>query len=357
MSIATHLLCYLCLALWPAQVDSQASPLHRVPTHELRIRLPGVAVIRDSAAWEQLWRRFEQRATNASGIVHAAVPAVDFRTEMLVAVALGPSSGCSNEERNIRRIVERSDSIVVVFGPAHEGPRFTCAAVIEPVDVVRLRRSSKPVAFHPDRPEIPTPLPATWWWRPKPAEFDTMSEVERGVFATALAQDPGTPLSTLAELARNSGTRAWWIGRELLRRPDVRGSADVMMALARWGGDVGRDARDSLFTRHGRALAGKRGTPSDVLGMLIEQLGGPWTPYRQEVARLLLRHKKVRGDRDLLGDFIFRVQNRPDLIAEACPLFLARWSPWDRVMDMDGKPTNGWSSRIPCPNRPPPPRG
>jgi hypothetical protein len=41
----------LALAILAGQADSQAAPLDRIPTHQLRIRTPGVAVIRDSATW------------------------------------------------------------------------------------------------------------------------------------------------------------------------------------------------------------------------------------------------------------------------------------------------------------------
>jgi hypothetical protein len=322
--------------------------------------LPGVAVIRDSVAWVRLWQRYEQRAYGDSGVVHAAVPAIDFRTEMLVAVALGRSSGCSNNAHYISQIVERPDSIVFVIGSAQEGgPVLTCMMIIEPVDVVRLGRSTKPVAFHSYEPGMPTPPPAAWWSQPSPAELERMDKPERGVFTAALARDPATPLSTLVTIAERLEVGAGEIARDLLRRPDARASTEVLTAIARWDpsyGSIGQDAREELFTRHGLALAGEPETPSEVLGMLIERLREHWTPHHQEVARLLLQHPTVRSNQDLLLRFTQMVQQRPDLSVEACQLYLVRWSPWERTTYADGTPTNEWYSRLPCPNLPPPPR-
>lgn len=361
MRIGTRLLWLLCFVVCAAPAGSQATQLRRVPTHELLIPLPGVAVIRDSVAWERLWRRYEERAHNDSGVVHAAVPAIDFRTEMLVAVALGPSSGCSNEAHYISQIVEHPDSIVIVLGSADEGgPQLTCMMIIEPMDVVRLGSSAKPVAFHWYQAGVPTPPPATWWSQPSLAELDGMGKAERRVFMTALARDPATPLSTLAAIAGRLGMEDAETAKDLLRRPDVRASTEVLAALTRWDqwdGSVDQDAGDELFVRHGLVLADEPGTPSDVLGVLIERLRGHWTPHHQEVARLLLQHPTVRGDQDLLRRFIDLTQQRSDLSTEACELYLARWSPWERTTSEDGTPTNHWYSRLACPDLPPPPRG
>jgi hypothetical protein len=331
MRIGARLLWPLFLSLCAVPAASQTESLHRVATQQLLIPLRGVAVIRDSVAWHLLWRRYEERAYRDGRVVHAAVPSIDFRTEMLVAVALGPTSGCSNEAHNIGDIVERPDSIIIVIGSADEGEplvQLTCAMEIEPVDVVRLNRSSKPVAFHSYQAGIPTPPPATWWRRPSPAELDRMGESERGVFMSVLARDPATPLPTLVTIVGRLPVGEGEIARDLLRRSDVLASTELLIALARWdqqGGSRGREAKDELFARHGTALAGDPSTPSDVLGMLIEQLRGQWTPRHQEVARLLARNPTVQGKDELLRQFIFLTQNRRDVSGEACKVYVARW--------------------------------
>lgn len=326
MRIGVRLLWLLCFALCTAPAASQTIPLRRVPTHQLLIPLPGVAVIRDSATWKRLWLRYEERAYSDSGVVHAAVPAIDFRTEMLVAVSLGRSSGCSNSAHYIGQVVERPDSIVVVVGSAGGGdPQLTCAMIIEPVDVVRLRRSAKPVAFHSYEPGIPTPSAATWWSQPSPAELDRMDEVERAVLTAALARDPATPMPTLEAIARHLKVGDGETARDLLRRPDVLASTELLIALARWDRYGGSDAEDVLVVRHGLALAGDPATPGDVLRMLIEHLRGPWTPHHQEVARLLVQNPTIRGNEELLRQFIFLTQNRRDLSGEACKAYAARW--------------------------------
>ena len=324
--IGVGLLWILPLVVCTAPATSQTIPLRRVPMHQLRIPLPGVAVIRDSATWKRLWMRYEERAYGDSGVVHAAVPAIDFRTEMLVAVSLGPSSGCSNSAQNIGQIMERSDSIVVVIGSAGEGePHLTCDMIIEPVDVVRLRRSAKPVAFHSYEPGNPTPSIATWWSQPSPAELDRMDEVERAVITAALVRDPATPLSTLDTIVGRLRVEDGEIVNDLLRRPDVLASTELLIALARLDKHGGSDAENVLVVRHGLALAGDPATPGDVLGMLIEHLRGPWTPHHQEVARLLAQNPTVWGTEALLRQFIFLTQNRRDVSGEACKVYVARW--------------------------------
>jgi hypothetical protein len=324
--IGAGLLWILPFVVCTAPAASQTSQLRRVPTHQLLMPLPGVAVIRDSATWKRLWLRYEERAYGDSGVVHAEVPAIDFRTEMLVAVSLGRSSGCSNSAHYIGQVVERPDSLVVVIGSAGEGePQLTCDMIIEPIDVVRLGRSAKPVAFHSYEPGIPTPSEATWWNQPSSAELDRMDQAERRVLTAALVRDPATPLSTLVTIVGRLSVNDGEIANDLLRRPDVLASTELLIALARLDKHGGSDAEDVLVVRHGLALAGDPATPDDVLGMLIEHLRGPWTPHHQEVARLLAQNPTVWGTEALLRQFIFLTQNRRDVSGEACKVYVARW--------------------------------
>jgi hypothetical protein len=356
MRLRDPLLCLLALAILAERANSQAARLNRVPTHELRIRTPGVAVIRDSVTWALLWRRYEQLAWVDTGIVHATVPVVDFREHMLVAVALGSTSGCGNVAHYVRRIVERSDSVVVVFGPAHEGEELTCMMLIDPVDVVRLPRSSKPVAFRPDRGELRVPPPARWWLQPQPAELDRMPVRERVELMLALARDPATPLETLEAIARRLARADSHVGADLLRRADARSNAALVTGLFRLGSDVGRQAGEVLFAQHGTALAGDPGTSADILALLVGKLGGQWTLQRQQVAELLLRNATVRANRELLGDYIYWVQPHPTLSREACRVYLAQWSRWERVLTEDGRPTDQMQTSLACPEPPRSPR-
>jgi hypothetical protein len=218
--------------------------------------------------------------------------------------------------------------------------------------------AAEPQAFclPPDRAGLATPPPARWWRQPQPAELDRIPAPAREELMLALARDPRTPLPTLEAIARRLTRADAHVGSQLLRRPDVRSNAALVTILFRLGSDVGRDAGDVLFAQHGVALAGDPGTPTDILGLLIAKLAGPWMQHRHEVARLLLRNAAVRADRELFLGYIARVREQPVLSEEACQLYLARWPRWERVEYEDGRPTDQLQTRLACPEPPRSPR-
>ena len=322
--------------------------LRRVPTGPLWIPLPGVAVIRDSAQWDLLWRRFAELHMGDSGwVAPYRLPAVDFRREMLVAVAFGGGSGCSNEERYIQRIRERADSIVVEIGSEDDEPRETCEMFIQPVDVVRLPRSAKPVAFH-SRWATPAPPPARWWDRPSRAELDRMDRDTRAAFLAALVRDPRSTLDDLRQIAER--VPDYVTASILVQHPLVRNDPVALLTLMRAGDDA---AGQLLFERYAHDLARDPETPPDVLRFLIERLDHEMTANHPALARLLLLHPTVRNDRELLRTLARHAQPYPAVFDQACELYLSRWSPWERARDLQGNPTDYWYSRLVCPDLPP----
>lgn len=96
-------------------------------------------VIRSPTEWRAFMARYQP------GVWTAAVPPVDLTTEMLLLVADGPSSGLSSLVR-IEQVTRRQDTLIaeVVSG------RRACidvAAIVYPIDAVRLPLDSAPVRF------------------------------------------------------------------------------------------------------------------------------------------------------------------------------------------------------------------
>lgn len=355
MRCAILLLAVLVLTVAPS-LTGQEQPLSRIPTRNLWIPLPGVAVIRDSAQWELLWRRFERvRWRSDDGtLIHHPTPPIDFRREMLIAVMMGPTSGCSNEARYIQRIIERADSLVVEIGPQHTGPHVTCMAVIQPVDVVRVSRSAKPVAFHSRWQHGSVPERARWWERPSWAELDRMERRKREVYLLALARDPRSTTQDLREIAAR--TTDYATASVLVQHPLVQADPLALLPLVRVGDSIGRQARQLLVERHGPQLASDPTTPPATLRVLIEEIDEWRIQDHAELARILLRHPALRTEQDLLRLFTQRVQLDPEVIAEACTLYLARWPAWRRILDAQGNEIAMWGVVLPwCPDRPPPP--
>lgn len=99
-------------------------------------------VIRDATAWRQLWALLAIGRPDS-----ASPPKVDFRNEILVLAAYGarPYSGIRVVIDTVRRSGVAIEVIVRSVSPddACLGP----LAIIQPVDVVRIPRSERPVAF------------------------------------------------------------------------------------------------------------------------------------------------------------------------------------------------------------------
>lgn len=139
----------------PDPPRGEAVPFRRVGAGGLAISLPGVMVIRDTAAWHALWRRFPREG--------ATPPTVDFAREMVAAVSRGYTSGCSHSAIYVSGVERGRDTLFVVLGhPSDFGPEVTCAMEIEPVDLVVVPRGDLPVRFVGYTGAYRVPGPARW---------------------------------------------------------------------------------------------------------------------------------------------------------------------------------------------------
>jgi hypothetical protein len=109
-------------------------------------------VVRDADAWRRVW------AVVATGRADTLVPpAVDFRREIVIVAALGarPAAGYRVAIDTVRRGDFAVEAVVRTVEPG-----AGCAAsfaVVEPVDVVRVPRTERPIAFTERRATAPCP--------------------------------------------------------------------------------------------------------------------------------------------------------------------------------------------------------
>ena len=99
-------------------------------------------VVRDAETWRRVW------ATLAVGRADTlAPPAVDFRREILIIAALGarPTAGYEVAIDTVRRGDFAVEAVVRTVEPGPTCPR--AFALVQPVDVVRVPRTERPVAF------------------------------------------------------------------------------------------------------------------------------------------------------------------------------------------------------------------
>lgn len=339
----------VCL-VYPVKATAQDTNLVRVPVQPLMVSLPGVAVIRDARHWKTLWQRFEQFRWREDGsIVRTIPPLIDFRRYMLVAVGFDGTSGCSNQFWWIWHIRTMPDSVVVELGISDE-PSLTCAMIIEPLDVVRIPRTNKPILFRSISPELVVPDTAPWWNPPNWAAWDALDPHLRGAFLAAWARDPTTRQEDLVGIARRGGSD-WTIARVLLDRPEVRESPAALACLVHAPSDDGRRARRLLVVRYGVRLGRDTASSPELLRILIDELGED-TSF-SAAARTLVANMTVRDDRQLLREVIIRTDKYPEVFQEACRLYVTRWPAWKTVRDVNGHLTTYWDGDTPCP---PPPR-
>ena len=107
-------------------------------------------VVRDSAAWRQLWERI-----NKPFIPPPALPPIDFAREMVVVAALGarPSAGY---DITISSVDRGSAGMEVSVRTRAPGPGCPVEAVVtQPVDLARVPFTAGPVRFREMNEVIP----------------------------------------------------------------------------------------------------------------------------------------------------------------------------------------------------------
>ncbi len=134
-----------------ASTGSQVSFVTVAAGQTSAVRQPLQTVIRDRAAWTDLWRRHAGPA--------ASVPTVDFTQEMVVAVFAGASS--VPRAVSIGRIVRENGRLTVWYSlrdrlPIPEPDGLPPTA---PFHIVRLARSTLPVVFSQARTFPPATQP------------------------------------------------------------------------------------------------------------------------------------------------------------------------------------------------------
>lgn len=142
-------------------------------------------VIRDEAAWRDVWRRATSTETSAPPL-----PAVDFDNEMVLVVAAGPMTPEDQirvDSVGVREVVNMNGDrervltalvrIIVGCG-GFGGEAF-------PMEIVRVRDYRGEVDFQVTR----TPAPGC------SQDLETVQPVERGTRTTATVRGPGPPSS------------------------------------------------------------------------------------------------------------------------------------------------------------------
>jgi len=107
------------------------------------IAAPQNAVVRDATAWAALWMQ-HKKATGSTTPV--APPAVDFATDMVVAVFRGSSGGCDGI--NITSASQTAAKLTVEYQLTTAPAGSACPAVVTtPAHIVTVPKSATPVEF------------------------------------------------------------------------------------------------------------------------------------------------------------------------------------------------------------------
>ena len=104
-------------------------------------RIERTWVIRDQASFEQLWNRLFARRTDRP------MPTIDFTTQMVVAVSMGPqpTTGYAVRITGVRRA---DRGLVIDVTAISPGPNCQVAQVVtHPVAFSRIRKTDLPVRF------------------------------------------------------------------------------------------------------------------------------------------------------------------------------------------------------------------
>ena len=96
--------------------------------------------VRDEASWAVLWAKLREGSA-----LPEQPPAVDFRSEMVIAAAM-ETQGCVSKV-TIRGIVREGNTLVVDLLEAPPAPNCVCITSERPIHLVRLPRVDGPVRF------------------------------------------------------------------------------------------------------------------------------------------------------------------------------------------------------------------
>jgi hypothetical protein len=100
--------------------------------------------VREEAAWAALWAKLRE-----GSVLPEQPPAVDFRSEMVIAAAM-ETQGCVSRV-TIRKIVREGNRLVVDLLEAPPAPNCICITSERPIHIVRLPRVDGPVRFEIER--------------------------------------------------------------------------------------------------------------------------------------------------------------------------------------------------------------
>jgi hypothetical protein len=325
----------------PRQDNPDTLPIRRIPATELRIPDAGWALISRWDYWEKLWRDYgqERHASDGTLLVPAA-PAVDFKRFQVLAVSFGPRSGCGGPVDLVRSIVDEGVQRTVVLSPDQDyGP---CDMMLEPLDLVLLARSSKPICLR-----LQTRLTGTRWTLPPPASWwvplSVAAALDTGVTPSqrrahglsrrVLPRDQSLPIKDYRQLAAAAYASHDWEILERLRRNSRAMTDKVVLAwLAsdRRISDV-RQVRLDFLDRFGLAVATDRRAARPWLEALLEVMtyhetvGPDGQPRYRDVALALVENTKLLEDSVLAGRLTYAVQWYPDAQILACRAYLDRY--------------------------------
>lgn len=268
----------------------------------MRLPIPGIALIADSAQWQLLWTRFQSRGFGPNGPTFAPLPPVDFSRQSLLAVSLGGWDGCLSTSF-VRRLTETKDSLVVEYGyPDLPKGTVTCDWLEWPVDLVLLPKVRKPLkGMSRNGPTVATPPP--WWDNLGVRDLPQIPEAWRGAYLQANAVDPRTTFDQLLALADWAGAKGDFSpGAFLIEDRRIRTSPRALVSLMGPGDGVGRTARDLLSRFSPDFIATDTTIPAPVVRTLVAMVSTGAAD--SALTATLARTPRVLADSQLLVELI-----------------------------------------------------
>ena len=120
--------------------------LNRTDAAQVRVETSGTAVFKSAEEWETFWIENHENLYQRRPI--PPVPVVDFERRMLVAVFLGPVSGCATNTTPVEivdQVEQTGDILSVEVGPR---PGFgACRAFSWPLQVIEVPKVNGEVSF------------------------------------------------------------------------------------------------------------------------------------------------------------------------------------------------------------------